>query len=211
MDDTDRRELERRIQDLHDQRELDRAAEVAMRGYGGEIWHFLVALHRRDEEAAQETFSMFAEGLWRSLPGFRWHCSFRTWAYAIARKSSLRQRRDARRRAARNRMLPEGSSLSLLVGQIPRDCSGTTQVERRTKLMELREALPEEDQALLMLRVDRQLAWNDLAHVLGDDSSSPLAGEDLAREAARLRKRFQSVRKKLREAAEREGLIPPKS
>jgi RNA polymerase sigma-70 factor (ECF subfamily) len=181
-----------------------------MRGYGGEIWNFLVALHRRDEEAAREAFSMFAEGLWRALPGFRWDCSFRTWAYAIARRSSLHQRRDARRYAARSCALPEGSSLSLLVEQIPRETSGTTQAERKTKLVALREALPEEDQVLLMLRVDRELPWNDLALVLGEDASPPLAGEDLAREAARLRKRFQSVREKLRAAAEREGLVSPK-
>jgi RNA polymerase sigma-70 factor (ECF subfamily) len=61
---------------------------------------------------------------------------------------------------------------------------------------------------LLVLRVDRRLDWNELARVLGE------AGHDacvdpvsLARESARLRKRFQLVKNKLRELARREGLL----
>jgi RNA polymerase sigma-70 factor (ECF subfamily) len=61
---------------------------------------------------------------------------------------------------------------------------------------------------LLVLRVDRNLEWNDLARVLaeGDDGTAPLADADVTREAARLRKRFQLLKEKLREMAKREGL-----
>ena len=207
MTDTKHAALEREIRSHHDQGDLEGAAEIAVRGYGREIWNFLVAFHRRDEDGASESFSLFAEGLWRGLPGFAWHCSFRTWAYAVARKASLRQRRDARRRAARNKTLPEGSSLSRLVQQIQRDATSSARAERQSRLVALREALPMEDQALLMLRVDRELSWNDLAHVLGDGASTPLEGKSLTREAARLRKRFQTIKDKLRDAAQREGLV----
>src|SRR5262250_221896 len=111
MANTGRAELEQQIRTRHQGGDLEAAAEIAMRGYGREIWNFLFALHRRDEEGAAESFSLFAEGLWRSLPGFAWHCSFRTWAYAIARKASLRLRRDARRRNARLAELPDGSNI----------------------------------------------------------------------------------------------------
>ena len=40
--------------------------------------------------------------MWRGLPGFAWQCSFRTWAYAVARRCWLRRRRDAHRWAARH-------------------------------------------------------------------------------------------------------------
>jgi len=205
MDDAKRRALEQAIRSRWEGRDFEGAAEVAIRGYGHEIGNFLVALHRRDEDGAAETFSLFAEGVWRGLPGFAWHCSFRTWAYAVARRSSLRSRRDARRRAARQEALPEGSALSRLVQEVQRDVTTSARSERRSRLLELREALPPEDQALLMLRVDRELSWNDLAHALSDEAL--LEGEALVREAARLRKRFQTVKERLREAAEREGLV----
>ena len=201
MDEATREALEQEIRSRHQRGDLEGAAEVALRGYGRELYNFLFALHRRDEDSAAEAFSLFAEGLWRSLPGFAWHCPFRAWAYAVARRCSLRQRRDARRQT-----LPEGSALSLLVQQIQRDQSSALRSERRSRLLELREALPPEDQALLMLRVDRELSWNDLAQVLHDGTPAPLEGKALAKEAARLRKRFQTIKDALREAAQREGL-----
>jgi RNA polymerase sigma-70 factor (ECF subfamily) len=59
-----------------------------------------------------------------------------------------------------------------------------------------------------VLRVDRQLAWTDLARVLlhGDDTST-LTEDVLRREAARLRKRFQILKEQLYEMGRREGLI----
>lgn len=204
MDESERAAVEQEIRSRHARGDLEGTADLALRSYGREVHNFLFALHRRDEDAAAESFSLFAEGLWRSLPGFAWHCSFRTWAYAIARRSSLRQRRDARRRAARNETLPEGSALSALVQQIQRDALSSVTRERRSRLLALREALPPEDQTLLMLRVDQELAWNDLVHVLHDDT---IEGEALVREAARLRKRFQSIKEKLYAAAQREGLV----
>ena len=80
--------------------------------------------------------------------------------------------------------------------------------EKRTRLQALRDSLPEEDRMLLVLRVDRQLAWNDLARVLHEaDEGTPLDDAAIAREAARLRKRFQVLKEKLVEAGRREGLV----
>jgi RNA polymerase sigma-70 factor (ECF subfamily) len=210
MANTERAGLEQQIRTCHERGDLQAAAEIAVRGYGREIWNFLVALHRRDEDGAGESFSLFAEGLWRSLPGFAWQCSFRTWAYAIARRASLRQRRDARRRDARQEALPEGSALSLLVQQIQRDAASSAGVRRRSRLVELRETLPPEDQALLMLRVDRELSWNDLVLVLHEDAAPP-EGASLAKEAARLRQRFQTIKEKLYAAAKGKGLVARRS
>ena len=71
-------------------------------------------------------------------------------------------------------------------------------------MAQLREELPAEDQALLILRVDKQLDWNELAQVLSEDE---LAGDALRRESARLRKRFQMIKERLRKRAEEEGLL----
>lgn len=201
-----REELEAEIRRRAVAGDFTGAADAAMRGYGREVFEFLAALHRDDEDA-REVFSLFAEGVWRGLPGFAWHCSFRTWAYAVARKASLRHRRDARRRNRRLTELPEGSHLSALVAEVRSSTRSYQQTERKNRFAELRASLSSEDQALLMLRVDRQLPWTDLAQVLHEDDAEPLVGEALKRESARLRKRFQLVKEKLYEMGRKAGLI----
>ncbi len=208
MDAGAREALEAEIRRLVEARDFTRAAEVALRGYGREIYELLAALHRRDDDAG-EVFSLFAEGLWRGLPTFSWRSSFRTWAYAVAHKASLRFRRDARRRAARLGPLPDPSSLSALVAEVRTATRSYLRTERRSRFAALRASLPPADQALLMLRVDRKLAWADLARVLHEEDDAPLEGKGLEREAARLRKRFQLVKEKLYEMGRREGLIGP--
>jgi RNA polymerase sigma-70 factor (ECF subfamily) len=138
---------------------------------------------------------------------FAWESSLRTWAYAIARNVSRTRRRDAARR--RRRAPATGDSALEHVAQAVRtETIGFLRTEKRTRLQALRDGLPEEDRMLLVLRVDRQLAWNDLARILGDaEGREPLDGPALARETARLRKRFQLVKDKLRELAKKEGLI----
>jgi RNA polymerase sigma-70 factor (ECF subfamily) len=206
MDPQHREVLEKEIQRRTVARDFAGAAEAAMRGYGREIYELLAALHRRDDDAA-EVFSLFAEGMWRGLPGFAWQSSFRTWAYAVAHRCSLRFRRDARRRAARQVPLPEESLLCVLAAEVRSATASYLKTERRSRLAELRAALSPEDQALLMLRVDRKLAFSDLARVLHEDDVTPLEGKALEREAARLRKRFQLVKEKLYEMGRREGLV----
>ena len=70
----------------------------------------------------------------------------------------------------------------------------------------LRESLSREDQELLVLRVDKRLAWNELAQILHEgDAALDAAG--LRKEAARLRKRFQIIKQELMELGRREGLV----
>jgi RNA polymerase sigma-70 factor (ECF subfamily) len=208
MDARAREVLEAEIRRRADAGDFAGAADAALRGYGREIYELLAALHRHDDDAA-EVFSLFAEGLWKSLPTFAWRSSFRTWAYAVAHKASLRFRRDTRRREARHRPLPDPSSLGALVAEVRTATRSFLRTDRRNRFAALRAALPPADQALLMLRVDRKLPWADLARVLHEDDTAPLEGKTLEREAARLRKRFQLVKEKLYEAGRREGLVGP--
>jgi RNA polymerase sigma-70 factor, ECF subfamily len=208
MDLRERDALEAEIRRRAEAHDFAGAAETAMRGYGREIYELLAALHRRDDDAA-EVFSLFAEGMWRGLPGFSWRSSFRTWAYAVAHKASLRFRRDARRRAQRLRSLPGPSSISALVAEVRSSTQSFLRTEGKNRFAELRAALPPDDQALLMLRVDRQLSFADLPRVLHEDDAAPLEGKALDREAARLRKRFQLVKEKLYEMGRKAGLVAP--
>jgi RNA polymerase sigma-70 factor, ECF subfamily len=198
-------ELEHKLRGLHEQGDHAGAATLAIQGYGAEIYGLLAAFHR-DEDDAAEVFSIVSERLWRDLPKFRGDCSFRTWAYVLARHASLNYRRDQRRRGKRQQPLSEGSAVSALVEQIRSDTASYLRTERRARFDALRESLPAEDQMLLILRVDRGMGFADVARVLHD------GGEDLSeaeskREAARLRKRFQLLKERLRELGRRAGVV----
>lgn len=184
----------------------DGAATEAIRRYGPEILGLLLALHGGDEDAAGEVFSMFGEQLWRGLPGFAWSCSVRTWAYVIARNASRGYRRAQRRREQRAVPLSDCPAVIEIAAKIRTETLSYLRTERRHEISRLRDSLPEEDRALLILRVDRDLAWLDLARVfLEDDAPSPQA---LQRESARLRKRFQLIKRRLLELGRARGLLP---
>ncbi len=200
-------EAETALRRAWEARAWDGATDLLLRSYGREILELLHALHR-DETDAAEVFSLFAEGVWRGMQRFEGASSFRTWAYAIARRCSLRYRRDARRRDAKTAPLGEGSSLSILAERLQTETASYLKTRTRSRIAELRATLPEEDQMLLMLRVDRQLSWTDLALVMREaESDQPLEGEALKRETARLRKRFQLVKEKLYALGKQEGLV----
>ena len=67
-------------------------------------------------------------------------------------------------------------------------------------------AVDEADQLALVLRVDKGLPWNEVVHVLSEPGEE-LDDAAVRREAARLRKRFQLVKEKLRGWAQEEGLL----
>ncbi|MBK8256811.1 MAG: sigma-70 family RNA polymerase sigma factor [Polyangiaceae bacterium] len=186
--------------------EQNLAVTLLLQRYGPEILGFLAALHRSEDDAG-EVFSMFAEAVFKSIAAFEHRGSIRAWAYAIARHASLRYRRDARRRDARIRPFADDKALSDVEAKVRTETLSFLRTEKRSKLAALRDALPADDQVLLMLRVDRQLPWNELALVLHDVDEKPLTNEALKRESARLRKRFQTLKEQLREAGRRAGLL----
>jgi RNA polymerase sigma-70 factor (ECF subfamily) len=63
---------------------------------------------------------------------------------------------------------------------------------------EIRRELDDDDQILLVLRVDRNLAWRDIAIVLLGESAR---FDEIARKAATLRKQFERVKDRLRSLA----------
>jgi RNA polymerase sigma-70 factor, ECF subfamily len=206
MENQGRDELEQEIRRRFVAGDLEAAAVAALRGYGSELLSFLAAIHKNEADAS-EVFSIFCEEMWRSLPGFTWQCSFRTWAYAICRYRSHHYLRDARRRAAKGEVLYDSTGLRAIEQRLRSETLPFLRTQTKSRISEFRDALPIEDQELLILRVDRQLAFHELAQVLREGSGEPLAGDELKREAARLRKRFQTIKEKLREWARREGLL----
>ena len=208
MADRERDELERNIRRLVEAADLDAATTVALEGYGPEILRFLIGFHG-DEAAASEVFSLFAEGIWRGIRTFDWACLFRTWAFAVARMASLRHRRDQGRRAAREAPLAQCAAISEIAEQVRSQTLSYLRTERRSRFAAIRDNLPPDDRALLMLRIDRKLAWKDCARVMHAEMA--LGDDALDREAARLRKRFQLLKEKLLAIGRSEGLVSDRS
>jgi RNA polymerase sigma-70 factor (ECF subfamily) len=183
-------------------RDFPRAASMLLEGYGDEIFGFLVARFR-DRAEADEVFSMFAEDLWRALPGVEIRTTTRAWAYAIARNAASRYLDRHVRTARRHVPLATTPELDALIVRVRTRTPRHLRTETKDAIARLRERLSDDERALLTLRVDRGLEWRELAEVLGE------AGDDLPRAAARLRKRFEAVKNKLRLLAADEGLLDP--
>jgi RNA polymerase sigma-70 factor (ECF subfamily) len=195
--------------------DYDGAATVAIKGYGAELFGFLVTLHRNEEDAS-DVFAAVCESIWRGLPKFGWASTLRTWAYTITRHASLRYQKDAQRRA--RGAVPMTDFASVLAAEIRTATQPFLKTDQKDAFAQIRDSLPEEDRMLLVLRVDRELPWNDLARIMLDEERALTGGEEspakeeeiLKREAARLRKRFQLVKEKLLELGRSRGLVPPK-
>ncbi len=172
-----------------------RATTLALQGRGPEVLRFLRSL-LGDEARAGDAFSLFAERLWSTLPRFEWQCSLRSWCFLLARHAATDQARGERRH----------------VGEVPLSQAGELAERLRTETTsdvdrartELRASFSEEERTLLILRLEEGLAWRDLARVfLGERATA----EELDRESARLRKRFQLAKDRFVEAAKSRGLL----
>jgi RNA polymerase sigma-70 factor, ECF subfamily len=197
---------ETEIHDAWTRGDMTAASTKLLTTIGPEILGYLVGMHR-DADAADDVFSMFCERIWRELPGFQWRCSARTWAYIIVRRIAIDHARSEQRRARRRAPISQVPEWAAVADQVRTATRPFLQTGHKNALRELRDRLSPEDRMLLVLRVDRQLSWTELAHVFLDD-----AGQDAARlkqEAARLRKRFQLVKDRLRRWIIEQGLLPP--
>ena len=223
-------DAEARIRERHDSGDYEGATTEALRAYGSEILSLLLALHR-DPAAADDAFSLFSERLWLSLETFAFRCSMRTWAYRIARAASIDVRRAEGRNARRVSPLSATSQVSAFVAKIRTETHTYLRTETKTELQKLRDMLTPEEQLLLVLRVDRRMAWVDRAKLelpvieiesdysaLLQEPDAPLPDQSIdeddpaarKKEAARLRKRFQLVKQKLSDLARARGLLASK-
>jgi RNA polymerase sigma-70 factor (ECF subfamily) len=206
MDDAARAQLERDARALCERGDHAAAATLAIKGYGPELFGFVYSMSPGEADAA-DAFAETAEALWRSLPTFAWQCSLRTWAYAIARNQMRHRRRGAARQRKRGANVGD-APLEQVAIAVRTETLPFLRTENRTRLQVLRDELPEEERMLLALRIDRRLAWNDIARVLAEGGEDePPASVAVAKEAARLRKQFQVVKDRLRARAKKEGLI----
>lgn len=188
-------DAEHRIRAACEAKAWDAATTVALETYGPELLSYLVAVLRNASDA-DDVFGVVAESLWKSLPEFRWQSSFRTYAYTVARHAYLKHVRSPRQRA---RAVPLSSpSAEHLVAQLRSRTATYLRTETKDKIAQLRAQLDPEDQTLLILRINRQLPWRDIARIMSDGDD-----DEVDRRAAALRKRFERLKEELRTKAQR--------
>jgi len=175
------------------------ATVAAIRAYGPELIGWLNGT-LRSEADAHDAFSRMSEQLWKSLPTFDARCSVRAWCYMLARQAAARVRSGARHK--HEVLVSQVPSLGMAVSAA---WSTRSRAERQLNNVyaEIRRELDEDDQTLLVLRVDRKLEWRDIAQVmLGENATI----EETTRSAAALRKQFERVKQRLKKlVAERIG------
>lgn len=180
--------------------QLKEVATLAIESYGPEILSFLEMMLRNHADAS-DAFAQACEDLWKGLPRFEGRSSLKTWFYTLARHAASRLRRSSH-----SGQLVAMSEITDVADRVRSRTRPHLRTEVKTGFAEIRAMLDDSDRMLLVLRVDRAMSWNDIARVMteeGEDDSDAAIG----RVAARLRKRFQSVKETIRSRAVATGLI----
>jgi len=185
--------IEREVRDLADAGDATAAVAALVKGYGPEIWTYLAGALRTNDDEIGETFSVFCEDVCRGLAAFRFESSARTWAYVIARRAALRHLRDARLRARRFDGPAELEAIAEAVRSTTVQHLRTTNHDRLTQL---RDQLDADERTILILRVDRQLAWREIAQIMADGE---LDADALRKREQVLRKKFEAIKRQLRD------------
>jgi RNA polymerase sigma-70 factor (ECF subfamily) len=186
-------------------KDFDAATAAGLRAYGAEVFGLLIALHK-DRELADDAFSLFAERFWRTLRRFEWKCPLRTWIYRLARTASADVVRYAAKEKRRRGPISRNATLEQLKQQARTETISAIRTARRKELERLRHELEEEERLLLVLRVDREMPWREVARVMSDlPDDTP--EEVFTEQAARLRKRFQLIKDRLRRLGHERGLV----
>jgi RNA polymerase sigma-70 factor (ECF subfamily) len=185
----DRAEVEAQVLASMGAGDFSGAAGQIVRGFGAELYGWLSAVLGPSDAA--DVFGAFEEELLRSLPSFRAETSARSWSYLIAKSCARKHARSELRR--RLRMTPLDNHSSVLERATP--SASSNQASTLDRLRQFRAALPQEDQDLLILRVDRGFSFNEIAGILLGEQAT---AQQLERESARLRKRLEAIRKAAR-------------
>jgi RNA polymerase sigma-70 factor (ECF subfamily) len=182
-------QLEARVRELLAADEVGEAATRVIEEIGPYIGGYLVRLHGEDDGA--DVYSSWAEDVWSGIQGFRFEAPLRAWAYRVAWNASARFRRDAwRRRRQRLRT----SAASRLPAPTTRGGRPPPLDER---LQTMSKDLDPADYTLLILRLDREMSFEDISTVLSQE------GRLLP--AATLRKRYERLKDRLAQRVRRRG------
>lgn len=172
---------------------LGDAATRLLQQLGPGVLRYLRATLRNEADVA-EAFSQFAENVWKGLGTFRFDCTLRSWAYRVARNVAA----DLRRHPWQRRRRLATTEAHAIAEQV-RTRTHERVALRRRWLDDLVRSLPEREQSLLFLRIDRSLPWAEIAAIL-----SP-AGRPL--DPPTVMKRYERLTVRLEKMARGAGLL----
>ena len=195
-----REDVEAEIRRLCESGQTRAAVTLAIRDYGPEVVGFLVVL-TRDPADAGDVFADVCVRIWKSLGSFRWQCSLRTWLYVIARRAYSAHQRERQQWRDRHIRISDVPEIDELIMRVRTTTLARLRGEPQTRAQRLREQLTPDEQSLLTLRLDRGLEWREIARVLADGSDDEPTDDELGREAAALRKRFERLKERLKRLA----------
>ena len=164
-----------------------------MNDLGPSVYGLLKTLLRKEEDAAEEAFSLFAENLCRYAGTYRGDAPLKAWVYALARNAAVTVTRDGWRKRGRRLETKEAEQLAEDV----RTRSALRRERQSSVLDALRDTLDLDEQTLLALRIDEKLPWEDVARVMSSDGT-PV-------DSQAVRKRFERLKARLGEDARRLG------
>lgn len=174
--------------------DLTAAATLLIERFGPSVLKYFRLIFR-DESDSADAFSLFQEHLWRGLSTFRGESSFRTWVFRVACNAATDVRKQAWRR--RRRRLTADVANELVDDALEPPCHLR---ELHTLLQRLQRYLSESEQTLLIMRVEHELRWAEIARILSRD------GHEL--DATTVIKRFDRVANRLCRMARQHGLLP---
>jgi len=192
------RQVEAEIRAWCERGDYRTAVTIAIRDYGPEVLGFLVVL-ARDPSDAGDVFADVCMRMWKGLPGFEWRASLRTWIYILARSAFSKFQRKQIADRERHVRISDVPEIDEIIRRIRTTTLARLHQEHKTRAERIREKLSSDDQALLTLRLDRNLEWRDIVRVL--DDREDLDDETLVRESAALRKRFERLKERLKQLA----------
>ncbi|HET7499365.1 MAG TPA: sigma-70 family RNA polymerase sigma factor [Kofleriaceae bacterium] len=193
-------DVEAELSRLRAEGKLKELASLVIESYGPEVLSFLETMLREHADAG-DAFAQACEDLWRGLPRFEGRSSMKTWFYTLARHAASRLRRSSQQRR-----LATLSEITDIAERVRSRTRPHMKTEVKHGFAAIRAALDEVDRLLLVLRVDRAMSWTDVARVMANEDDGD-SDQDIARVAARLRKRFQTVKETIRQRAIALGLI----
>ena len=190
--------MEAQIRELCQAGDYKGAVTLGIKTYGGELYSYLAAIARSDGDAS-DAYGRLCLGLWEGLPGFRWECTFRTWAYVLARNAF----RSVGKTSARFVPLSHAPEIAEVAEAVRSRTAEHLRTEVKDQVAKIRESLSPEDRTLLILRVDRKLGWREIARVMAEEADADTDDASLDRRSAALRKRFERVKAQIKELAGR--------
>lgn len=179
-----------RVTVKHDSSRTASATQVVLARYGAEVRSFLSS-RTTTRVSMEDVFSAFSEDVWKGLGSVRAEGQVRSWLYVVARNALARHLRRKQRWRSRH----VSAELDELQADGRRSIG--TRLGDIAQLTPIVADLSEADRRLLEQRLLLALPWNEIARE-STDKAGRASDADVARESARLRKRYQLLIQSLR-------------